>query len=40
VQRAEGATWDTTVIRGHAESYSAARFEARFRAIVEREAEK
>jgi len=38
VQRAEAATWVTADIRRHAESYSAAQFEARFRAIVEREA--
>ncbi len=38
VRRAEALTWNPGVIRRHAESYSAAGFETRFRAIVEREA--
>ena len=38
VRRADASTWNAGVIRRHAESYSAAQFETRFRAIVEREA--
>lgn len=38
VRRAADISWDTTAIRRHAESFSVASFEARFRAIVEREA--
>lgn len=38
VRRASVATWDPAAIRRHAESFSASGFEARFRAIVEREA--
>ena len=37
VQRAETIPWDSQLIRAHAESYSVAGFERRFRAIVERE---
>jgi glycosyltransferase involved in cell wall biosynthesis len=38
VQRAGSIAWDAAAIRRHAESFSAAQFETRFRAIVEREA--
>jgi glycosyltransferase involved in cell wall biosynthesis len=38
VQRAEAVAWNAVVIRRHAESFSAAEFEARFRSIVERAA--
>lgn len=38
VQRAEQLSWNATAIRAHAERYDTARFEAAFRAIVEREA--
>ena len=38
VRRAAATTWDPIAIRRHAESFSATGFEARFRAIVEREA--
>ena len=38
VDRAEAATWDPAAIRRHAESFSVALFEERFRVIVEREA--
>jgi len=38
VERAEAATWDPAAIRRHAERFSVALFEERFRAIVEREA--
>jgi glycosyltransferase involved in cell wall biosynthesis len=38
VQRAEAVSWDAAAIRRHAEAYAVASFEARFRAIVEREA--
>ena len=38
VRRAEHIAWNPAVIRAHAEAFSADRFEARFRAIVEREA--
>ncbi len=37
VRRAEGIAWDAAEIRRHAEGYSVAAFEARFREIVERE---
>ncbi len=37
VRRAEGIAWDPAVLRAHAEHFAADRFEARFRAIVERE---
>jgi len=40
VQRAATIAWDPAIIRAHAESHSVAGFEARFRAIVEREAQK
>jgi hypothetical protein len=36
VARADDVAWDAARIRAHAETYSAARFEASFRAIVER----
>jgi glycosyltransferase involved in cell wall biosynthesis len=36
VQRAESIAWDSAVIRRHAEGYSVAEFETRFREIVER----
>lgn len=38
VRRAETVPWDAAAIRRHAEAYAVASFEARFRAIVEREA--
>ena len=38
VQRAEAVAWDAVAIRRYAEEFSVDRFEARFRAIVEREA--
>ena len=37
VRRAADIRWDAAVIRRHADTYSVASFEARFRAIVERE---
>ena len=37
VERAESIAWNGAAIRAHAESYSVEGFEARFRAIVERE---
>jgi glycosyltransferase involved in cell wall biosynthesis len=37
VRRAADIQWDAAAIRRHAESYSVESFEARFRAIVERE---
>jgi glycosyltransferase involved in cell wall biosynthesis len=40
VRRAEGITWDASVMRAHAETFAADRFEAAFRAIVEREAQR
>jgi glycosyltransferase involved in cell wall biosynthesis len=38
VQRAERVAWDAAEIRRHADAYGVERFEAQFRAIVEREA--
>ncbi len=38
VQRSEAITWDSAALRQHAELYSVADFESRFREIVEREA--
>lgn len=38
MQRAANITWNAATIRRHAEAYSVAAFEARFRTIVEREA--
>lgn len=38
VRRAESIPWDATALRAHADQFSVTRFEAAFRAIVEREA--
>ena len=38
VERAESVAWDAPAIRRHADAFSVAHFEARFRGIVEREA--